>query len=219
MLVWKNASPEMLTESPPSSSSSRSAPASSSVSPPAVVSATLSSWVQSSPSAAGHRGRQRLLVELPARGHEPHLDLARAPPLAHDEVAQEALAGAAVVRLEALRRGTMPTTSSRAWLPFSEASRQSVTSTISSQRPGAWKPQISRPVCVPAERVLELVAVAPLLDRGDDRLEHVAVELADPPQRVVDLLLLDLELLRVGEHLPGGAGVVGDRLEPVGARA
>ena len=37
------------------------------------------------------------------------------------------------------------TTRSRAALPASEASRQSVISTISSQRPGAWKPHTSRP--------------------------------------------------------------------------
>ena len=62
-----------------------------------------------------------------------------------------------------------------------------------------------------AERVLELVAVAPLLDGGHDRLELEAVEVADPPQRVVDLLGLDLELALVGQHLPRRARVVGDR--------
>ena len=36
-------------------------------------------------------------------------------------------------------------TASRASLPRSEASRQSVTLTISSHEPGAWKPQISSP--------------------------------------------------------------------------
>ena len=69
-----------------------------------------------------------------------------------------------------------------------------------------------------AERVLELVAVAPLLDRRDDRLELVALEPADARQRVVDLLLLDLELARVGQHLPRRARVVGDRRDAVGRR-
>uniref|UniRef100_A0A6J5ZKM2 Unannotated protein n=1 Tax=freshwater metagenome TaxID=449393 RepID=A0A6J5ZKM2_9ZZZZ len=68
-----------------------------------------------------------------------------------------------------------------------------------------------------AKRVFELVAVAPLLDRGNDRLELKAVELADPPQRVLDLLALDLKLALVGEHLPRSAGMVGERLDPVGA--
>ena len=62
-----------------------------------------------------------------------------------------------------------------------------------------------RAVGVGAERVLELVAVAPRLRGGDDRLEHEAVEAADPPQRVLDLLLLDLELALVAQHLPGRA--------------
>ena len=67
-----------------------------------------------------------------------------------------------------------------------------------------------RAVRARAERVLELVAVAPLLDRGHDRLLLEAVELADPAQRVADLLGLDLELALVGEHLPRRAGMVGD---------
>ena len=66
---------------------------------------------------------------------------------------------------------------------------QSSTATISSQRPGAWKPHTSSPSVAGAERVLELVAVAPLLDRRDDRLELEALEPADARQRVVDLLL------------------------------
>ena len=62
------------------------------------------------------------------------------------------------------------------------------------------------PVGAGAERVLELVAVAPLLDGRDDRLELEAVEPAEPPQRLVDLLLLDLELALVGQDLPRRAG-------------
>jgi hypothetical protein len=71
---------------------------------------------------------------------------------------------------------------------------------------------------VGAEGVLELVAVAPLLDRGDDVVEDVAVEVADAAQRLVDLRLLDLQLALVGEHLPGRAGVVGDRGDALGGR-
>ena len=69
-----------------------------------------------------------------------------------------------------------------------------------------------------AEGVLELVAVAPLLERRDHRRELVALEPADAGQRVVDLLLLDRELALVGEHLPGRAGVVGERLDALGGR-
>ena len=75
-----------------------------------------------------------------------------------------------------------------------------------------------RAVRAGAEGVLELVAVAPALDRGDDRLELVALEVADPPQRLVDLLLLDLELALVAELLPGSAGMGGLRRHPVGPR-
>ena len=60
------------------------------------------------------------------------------------------------------------------------------------------------------ERVLELVAVAPLLQRGHDRLLLEALEAADALQRLGDLLGLDLELALVGEHLPRRARVVGD---------
>ncbi len=57
-------------------------------------------------------------------------------------------------------------------------------------------------VRVRPEGVLELVAVAPLLRRGDDRLELEAVEVADAAQRVVDLLVLLGELV-CGFHAPG----------------
>ena len=73
-----------------------------------------------------------------------------------------------------------------------------------------------------AERVLELVAVAPLLDRGDDRLDLDVGERAEALEGLGDLRLLLGELTLVGEALPGGAGTglaavhagVGD---PVGA--
>ena len=67
-----------------------------------------------------------------------------------------------------------------------------------------------------AEGVLELVAIAPGFQRGDDRLELEAVEAADAAQGVVDLGVLDLQLALVGEHLPGHAGMVGERGDPLG---
>jgi hypothetical protein len=39
----------------------------------------------------------------------------------------------------------------------------------------------------------------------------------DPPQRIVDLLVLDLELARVGELLPRRARMVGERRDAVRA--
>jgi len=62
-----------------------------------------------------------------------------------------------------------------------------------------------------AERVLELVAVAPLLDGGLDRLKLVSVQLADAAQGVVDLVALGAQLALVVESLPGrpGTGLAG----------
>jgi hypothetical protein len=54
--------------------------------------------------------------------------------------------------------------------------------------------------------------------RGDDRLQREAVQLADPPQRVVNLLRLDLELALVAQHLPGRTGVIGKRRDLVEPR-
>ncbi len=61
-----------------------------------------------------------------------------------------------------------------------------------------------------------------LLDRRvHDRLDIEAVELSDPPHRVLHLLLLDRELAVVGEDLPGrpGGGGGGDRLDSPGPLA
>jgi hypothetical protein len=69
-----------------------------------------------------------------------------------------------------------------------------------------------------AERVLELVAVAPLRFGRDDGLHDEAVEVADAPQRVLDLVGLDRQLLVVGQDLPGHPGVLGPRGDAVGAR-
>jgi hypothetical protein len=90
--------------------------------------------------------------------------------------------------------------------------------------PVAAAPVAALPVAAPpgvvtvAEGVLELVAIPPGLDGGDDLRQLIAVEPPDPPQRLVDLGALDLELALVGENLPGHAGVVRHRGEPLGAR-
>ena len=68
------------------------------------------------------------------------------------------------------------------------------------------------------ERVLHLVAVAPLVHGPDDRRHVRRLEPADPLESVADLLLLLLQLARIGEHLPRGARVGRPRLDPVGPR-
>ena len=68
------------------------------------------------------------------------------------------------------------------------------------------------------ERVLHLVAVAPLLDCGHDRLDGRGLEAPEPLQGIGHLLLLDLELALIGQHLPGRAGVRSLRLDPVRPR-
>ena len=66
----------------------------------------------------------------------------------------------------------------------------SLTSSITSQRPGRWKPSTSSPSSSCAERVLELVAVAQLLHGGHDRLDRRVLEAADALERVAHLGLL-----------------------------
>ena len=73
-------------------------------------------------------------------------------------------------------------------------------------------------VGVLTERVLELVAVVPLLDGGDDRLDRRPLEAADALQRIDHLALLLLELALVGEDLPRSARMGRARLDPVGRR-
>ncbi len=129
----------------------RASPHTSSVSPPAVVSARLSrarpqdAAESESPSALAQRRGERARLELAVGRDEPDLQRAGAPAFAHDEVAQPR----ATVRLPApatLARGARPaaragdraprpcrpcsrhqrSATSRAWLPRSEASRQSL---------------------------------------------------------------------------------------------
>src|SRR6202034_4211613 len=68
-----------------------------------------------------------------------------------------------------------------------------------------------------AKRVLQLVAVTPLLERRHDLLKLEAIQLADPPQRVIDLLVLDLQLALVEQHLPRHPGMRRGRRYPLRA--
>ena len=199
----------------PSCSRSCGAPASSAVSPPCGALAE-PRGLGPEQALAVDRVDQRVDVELAGRGDEADLELAGAAALADDEVAQEAPLVAPVPGAQALARGSSASTCSRAALPRSEASMQSSSGRISVEAAGRVEAAHQLAVLAGAERVLELVAVAPLLDRRDDRLELVALEAADAGQRVLDLLLLDLELALVGQHLPRRARVVGDLGDAVG---
>ena len=72
-------------------------------------------------------------------------------------------------------------------------------------------------VVVRSERVLDLVAVAPLLDRGLDRLDRRVLEAADAREGVPHLGLLLAQLCLVPQHLPRRARMRRARLDPVGA--
>ncbi len=69
-----------------------------------------------------------------------------------------------------------------------------------------------------AEGVLELVAITPLFDRRDDRLELEALEAANALERLAHLGLLDLQLTLVGDDLPGDPRVRSAGGDPLGAR-
>ncbi|CAA9489157.1 MAG: hypothetical protein AVDCRST_MAG13-1638 [uncultured Solirubrobacteraceae bacterium] len=161
-------------------------------------------------------GRERVRVELARRRDHADLELPRPPRLAQDEVAQEARLRAAVVGLELLLARPR------------EHLLAGAGGALRAQQGDPVDDLLPRPRRVEAadeltgrarpERVLELVAVAPLLLGRDDRLELEAVQVADAAQGVVDLLGLDLELARVGQDLPGGAGMVRAGRDPLGAR-
>jgi hypothetical protein len=93
------------------------------------------------------------------------LQLAGAATLAHDEVAQQAGLRAAVVGAQAALAAPAQRRAPR--LVAGLGGQQAVLDVLDLlPGPGAWKPQMSSPSGDRAERVLELVAVAPLLDGG-----------------------------------------------------
>src|SRR3954454_2732799 len=80
---------------------------------------------------------------------------------------------------------------------------------------GPVEAQDELPGVVDSERVLELVAVAPLGDGGHDRLDRRVLEAPDAREGVAHLRLLLAQLRLVAENLPGRARVRGARLDPV----
>ena len=164
---------------------------------------------------ARHGVDEALDVDLARAGHQAHADLPGAAPLADDEVAQQPRVRPAVEGVEALR--PRPGEHGLARLVAALGGEQAV-GDADDLLPRARRVEAADELAgrVGPEGVLELVAVAPLLDGGDDVVEHVALEMADALERVVDLRVLDLDLALVREDLPRGARMVGDLGDPVG---
>ncbi len=179
------------------------------------------------------RRRERGDVELAGGADEAHLQLPGAAALAHDEVAQPrapvrprrgALGAVVLVLLAAAPRAqallAAPALGDAAREVAGLGGEQAV---LDRQDPlpagGGVKAahELAGVGLGIAEGVLELVAVAPGFDGRDDLLQLEALQLAQPPQRLADLVVLDLELALVGEHLPGHAGVIGARRDSLGA--
>src|SRR3954452_23701637 len=142
---------------------------------------------------------QRTGLDLDALADdEADLQLAGAPALADHEVAQRADLRAAVVGAVALL--ARPGQHGAPRLVAALALQQAVLD-VDDVLPRAGRVEATDElagVAVGAEGELELVAVAPLLDRADDRQHREAVEVAEAAERVLDLLGLDRELLLVG---------------------
>ena len=179
---------------------------------PAVVSPTPTRSASTSDAVGARRPRRTRRVELARRRDEAHLQLAGAPALADDEVAQEARLRAAVVGAEALRAAPVEHLRARRVdaLGGQQASRRS--DRCRSHEPGAWKPQTSLAVRAPCRRSTRACCgSATARSAGTIGSSSKPSSWPMPRQRVGDLLVLDLELALVGQHLPRRAGVVGDR--------
>src|SRR5207244_3291782 len=120
----------------------------------------LADTVDAGPQHAGRRlerGREPVAVQPAGRGHEPDLELSGAPALANDEVAQVALARAAVVRREAGAPAPRHDPIADGVAPFGgEQAIGDLDDLVPS--PGGVKAAHQAPLGVAPERVLELVA-------------------------------------------------------------
>ena len=160
--------------------------------------------------------------ELGRRGDQARLQLAGTPALANYEVAQHARPVATVIRRD--RLVPSPVANRVAGRVVGLRGEQAVLDRHNVGPAAAAVKAEREPLGAGPERVLELVAIAPLLRRRLDRLQLEPVEAADATERVVHLCRLLGELALVGHALPGGAGAglasvqaaVGD---PLGARA
>ena len=161
------------------------------------------------------RGDQRLGVELARRGDQADLELPGAPALANHEVAQEALLVAPVPGAEALvaAEGEHLLAHRVAALGGQHAIGDRLDPV---EAPGCVEAAHQLAAVAGPERVLELVAVAPLLDGAGRSAPARSPRGGRSAQRVADLLVLDLELALVGQHLPRRAGMVGDGRDAIG---
>ena len=163
VLVWKNASGE-IRKSRPLNCRRAAAPASSVA---RRRRSTRRGRRSASTKAVGvDRLDQPADVELAGRGDQADLGLARAAALTDDEVAQEAALVAPVPRHVAAANAR---TCSRSSFTLSDTSLQSSIGTISFQRLGRVEAAHELALWARPERELNLVAVAPLLVRRDDR--------------------------------------------------
>jgi hypothetical protein len=143
-------------------------------------------------------------AEARGRRDEPRLDLAAAPALTDDEIPEHARLRARVICGDRLLARPLANLVARAVVRLA---REVAVLRVDDLRPAAAPVEAEDELHVaPAERVLELVAVAPLLDRRHDWIELEGIEAPEAPQRLVDLAGLLLELLLVGQSLPRGAG-------------
>ncbi len=152
--------------------------------------------------------------------HELNQRLARVQALAHDQVAEVALALGLVVGLEPLLARPV---AHRVPDPVAEVGREPALLDPEHLVPAAGAVQAElRPVRAGRERVLHLVAVAEDLLRRDDRLDRRLDDPGDPAQRVHDPRRLRLDLRLVGEVLEAAAAaggkVLAGRLDPLPAR-
>ncbi len=155
--------------------------------------------------ALDHRVQvDRRLGEAGRRGDQPRLDLAGAPPLADDEVAEDAAREPADRRRVSPR--ALPSRGPRCGHGCRPPRRAGSPRPRRSGPSGPGMKSERRLSLELAEGVLELVAVPPLLQSRDDLLHREPIEAADPPQGVVNLILLVGELALVGRACHGAPG-------------
>ena len=142
--------------------------------------------------------------DLRRRGNEAGLDLARSSALADDEVSQHTVAVAPVVRWDARAARPRARLVARCVVGLG---RELAVLRVDHHVPAPTGVEAERELAVAiTERVLELVAIAPLLDRGLGRLDSKPVEVADAAKGVDDLLVLVSELALIRKRLPRRAG-------------
>src|SRR5262249_52626793 len=161
-------------------------------------------------------GRPR---DLRRGGDEPALQLPRATTLADHQVPQDSLLPALVVGGQARRPGPVAKLVAPGVVVLrGEHAVLGVDDLVPAAAGVKAEDDLGTAL---TEGGLELVAIAPRLDRRLDRLELEALEPTEPGERVAHLLLLVAQLLGIGQALPGSsragrAAVVAAVRHPVG---